>query len=248
VSPPSAGQFVVRQNAKAARPWPAAAPVDARCPFTFQRDHVARLRAGRNVDRELGVVEKLQRHRRAERGFRKRNTRAGGQVEPVTLELLVWLELDVDVEIAGFTAHRTGQTLARNTKPLVRVDAGRERDQDLARALDLSGPAALGARVAQRRADAVASRACGGEHHEAARARYLSGTAARRARLSLRTSRGARAAARFASCRRAHDHFFLAAHHRFFERQSLLNAKVGAPARARPSASLLPAPDEELGK
>src|SRR5262249_52366736 len=91
-----ARHFDLHLNVEGASP----AAVDARSALALQRDDVTGLRAGWNVDRELGVVEKRDGDGGAERRFGERNARARGQVDAVALEALVGLELDVDVEVA----------------------------------------------------------------------------------------------------------------------------------------------------
>ena len=81
-------------------------------PAPAQLDRLARLGAGPDVD-VLGALERRHLELRAERGQRRRDVEDRDEVVLVADEVLVRLDRDEDVEVAGVRARLAGVAAAR---------------------------------------------------------------------------------------------------------------------------------------
>ena len=187
----------------------AAAAVETRDALVLDGEDRARLRAGRNGEPDgrrarvrlvgigvrLGLSEGGHADLGAERRVRERDVEARHEIGAVALEARVLLDVDLDVEIAGGRAHRTGHALPGHAEALAGVDAGRERHHHLARLLDGAPALARLARMLDDDALALTLRARRREHDEAAGVRDVAAATTVTAGLGLGAGLGARAAA-----------------------------------------------------
>ena len=115
--------------------WSGGSPRDA------QRDRLAGLRAGGDLDRDL-AVQARHLHGRAERRQRRRDVDHRVQVLLVAHEALVLAHPDDDVEVAVRPAALAGVAAPAQPDPLAVGDAGRDVDVQRARLGRLAGAVA----------------------------------------------------------------------------------------------------------
>ena len=119
----------------------APSPLERRHALAAQHVHLARLRAGRDLDLDL-AGRAGNRQRGAERRLRHRQVDGGVEVVAVALDAGLRDDADLDEEVARRACELSGMALAANADALAVGDAGGNVDVDRA--------------VVQRAADAVA--------------------------------------------------------------------------------------------
>ena len=127
-------------------------------PLPFEDAHLARLHAGLQLELDR-AVERLDRQRHAERGLHDRQVDLRVDVVPFADEPRIGLHADEHVDVAGATAERTRVSLAGDTDALPVVDAGGNVDVELAALERAPCAVALGARMLDDLATALAGRA-----------------------------------------------------------------------------------------
>ena len=167
-----------------------AAVVERRHALAADAELLARLRAGRNLDRAALAVEAGHVDLAAERGGGDRDRRLRVERRAVALEQLVRAQVDEDVEVAGGAVAEARLALARHADPRALVDARRHLDLKRLAPLHAAGAEAGLARVGDDLADAAAGRAGAFDDEEALLHAHLAGAVAGAAGLHLRTGLG----------------------------------------------------------
>src|SRR5262249_12997373 len=195
-----------------------AVAIDVRHAFAAQRDGVAGLRAGRDVDIDI-AVERGNGNGVAERGLRIGDVGFAVEIVALAMPALVWFDAQQHVEMAGGAAARTGLALAAEAQAHGVFDAGRHRDGELLGAQDQAGATAARAGIFDGGAFAAAGRARRRDHEEALRVHHLTASAAGRAGDRPRAAFGAGAFAFIAAHPALDLDFARHAAHGLFERE-----------------------------
>src|SRR5690606_5022672 len=198
---------------------------------------LARLDAGRDVDRMSLAVEAGDLDCAAERGGGEADRRAGEQRGALALEHRVRLDVDEDVEVARRRAVRAGLALARQADAGAVVDPRGDFDRQR---LDLVHPSLAAAGAARLLDDFAVAVAVGArllDHEEALLRADLALPAAQLAAARRGTRLGARATARLAGDRNLDLDLAGAAVERVLELDLQVVAQVGSAARSRASTA-----------
>ena len=200
-------------------------------PFDLSTRHLAGLHAGGKLELD-GAVDRLDRHRRAERRLDDRQVDLRVDVVALAHEARIGLDVHEDVDVAGAAAERTSVSFARDSDALAVVDSGGDVDARLPRLDRPPRAVAVGARVLDDHAPTVAFRTGLGAdevaEHAARNVVKPAGAFATRAGQWLRAGLDAVAAAGLARDRDIERHRNCLAARGFDELDLDLGAEVGA--------------------
>src|ERR1039458_112131 len=197
----------------------------------FESQQRAGLRAGGNFDRRT-AFERRHFNLRAQRGLHKTHGNFAEQIVAVARKNFVALDVQENIQIAGRPAAKTGLAVALRTQTRSALDARRNAQLDLGRALFFAVAVTRLARFFEQAALAFAMRARLRDAENAARRQHLAASAAGRAGFQFGARLRAGAVAGFALVELRDGNFLFTAERGFFQRDLQVVAQIVAALRA----------------